>query len=211
MRIFTSIWAKKTARQAIAALFLIGVLGLLAVVFLHCGGGQADLCDCTPNEPDTVDYRHLAKHVPLPDVPAQEINVDTILGWPQTAALPPDAPRTGRELQLFHIAKAFVQNASVNSGDCDIHVEISQTPDKTAPRVITETPVDGEYCSARKSIQAQLSEHGFRLDAQHGGELPQALAAEVLGMAFEDFEHNRGSPHVATPWELHPATVTLLQ
>jgi len=25
----------------------------------------------------------------------------------------------------------------------------------------------------------------------HGGELPQALPAQILGMAFEDFEHNR--------------------
>jgi hypothetical protein len=29
-------------------------------------------------------------------------------------------------------------------------------------------------------------------------------------MAFEDFDHNRGSVHVATIWELHPATVNLL-
>jgi hypothetical protein len=210
MQVPSPIRAKKSATQAVATLVLIGALGLLTATYLHCGGGQ-DLCNCTPEEPDTADYRHLAKHVPIPNASAQEIDVDTILSWPQGAPLPTDAPRTGRELQVFHIAKAFVQNVSVISRDCDIHVEISQTPDKTTPRVITEIPVDGEYCSARKSIQAQLSEHGFRLDAQHGGELPQALAAEVLGMAFEDAEHNRGSPQVATLWELHPATVTLLQ
>jgi hypothetical protein len=28
-------------------------------------------------------------------------------------------------------------------------------------------------------------------------------------MAFEDFEHNRGSAQVATLWELHPAIVTI--
>ena len=43
----------------------------------------------------------------------------------------------------------------------------------------------------------------------HGGELPQALPAQILGMAFEDFEHNRGSAQVATVWDLHPAIVTL--
>lgn len=47
-------------------------------------------------------------------------------------------------------------------------------------------------------------------DAQHGGELPQAFPVEVLGMAFEDFEHGRGSPQVATVWELHPAKVNLV-
>jgi hypothetical protein len=31
-----------------------------------------------------------------------------------------------------------------------------------------------------------------------------------LGLAFEDFDHNRGSAQVATIWELHPAIVNLL-
>src|SRR3984893_11318839 len=74
----------------------------------------------------------------------------------------------------------------VNSVDCDITFEVSQTADKKARRVIVETPVDTELCSARKNIQTQLAQHGVRLDAEHGGELPQALPADVLGMAFED-------------------------
>jgi hypothetical protein len=197
---------------------LLGLLALLAVSHVDCVGTSElgtvepqDLCNCLPIEPDIADYRHVAKHVSLPNVPAEEITVDTILSWPQgLPVLPADAPRTGRELQLFHIADAFLQNASVNSGDCDVHMEISQTADKAGPRVVVETPVDSEYCSARKAIQSQLSDHGFRLDAQHGGELPDALPAEVLGMAFEDFEHDRGSPQIATLWELHPATVKLL-
>jgi hypothetical protein len=86
-------------------------------------------------------------------------------------------------------------------------MEISHTADKTAPRMIVETPVDSEYCSARQNLQVQLKQHGFLLDSQHGGELRQALPVDVLGMAFEDFEHDRG--HVATPWEIHPAIVAL--
>jgi len=116
----------------------------------------------------------------------------------------PDAPRTGRELQVFHVALSFLQNVHVNGEDRDVDLEISQTADRNAPRVIVETPVDSEFCSARKNIQSQLAQHGFRLDVEHGGELPQALPAEVLGMAFEDFEHNRGSGQVTTLWELHP-------
>jgi len=198
--------------------FLLGSLVFVASASTYCGYGSKlgtiepqDLCNCLPIEPDIADYRHLAKHVPIPNVTAQEITVDVILGWPQDLALPPDSPRAGRELQVFHVAQAFLQNASVNSGDCDIHLEISATSDKNSPRVVVETPVDSEYCTARHSIQSQLVRHGFRLDAQHGGELPQAIPAEVLGMAFEDFEHDRGSGQVATVWELHPATVNLLQ
>jgi hypothetical protein len=95
----------------------------------------------------------------------------------------------------------------VNAVDCDISMEISQTAEKNSPRMIVETPVDSEYCSARQNLQAQLKQHGFQLDSQHGGELPQALPIDVTGMAFEDFEHNRGN--VATLWEIHPAIVTL--
>jgi hypothetical protein len=190
---------------------------LLVLIIVSCTGQDygvlqptpEDLCKCLPIEPDIADYRHLAKHVPIPDVPIQEATVETILGWAQDPVIPPDAPRTGRELEVFHIATAFLQNASVNAVDCDVVMEISKVSDKNAARMIVETPVDGEYCSVRQNIQAQLKHHGFRLDSQHGGELPQALAVDVVGMAFEDFEHDRGTTQVATLWELHPAIVNL--
>ena len=168
-----------------------------------------DLCKCLPIEPDIADFRHLAKHQAIPSMTPVETDVSTMLTWPQDAFVAPDAPRTGRELQVFHVASAFLQEASVNAADCDVHFEISQTADKTAPRVIVETPVDSEFCSARQNAQAQLAKHNFRLDSQHGGELPTALPVSVLGMAFEDFDHNRGSAQVATNWELHPAIVTI--
>ena len=190
----------------------------LGILFFSCKGSDfgflqpnsENLCKCLPIEPDIADYRHAAKHVAIPKITPVEINVDTILAWPEDVIpLPSDQPRTGQELQLFHIAQAFLQEASVNAADCDIHFEISQTADKTAPRVIVETPVDSEYCSARQNVQSQLANHGFRLDSQHGGELAQALPAEITGMAFEDFEHDRGSAQVATLWELHPAILNI--
>jgi hypothetical protein len=196
---------------------LIRSIILLALLCTACNGtdygvlqpNPEDLCKCLPIEPDIADFRHLEKHVPIPNIAAQEIGVDTILSWTQDEFVAPDAPRTGRELQVFHVANAFVQVASVNAADCDVVFEISMTADKNAPRVIVETPVDNEFCSARQSAQSQLAKHGFKLDSQHGGELPQALPVAVLGMAFEDFEHNRGSAQVATLWELHPAIVTI--
>ena len=60
------------------------------------------LCKCLPIEPDLADYRHLAKHVPIPDVPIQVVTVTTILVWAQDPLIPPDAPRSGRELEVFH-------------------------------------------------------------------------------------------------------------
>jgi hypothetical protein len=168
-----------------------------------------DLCQCLPIEPDIADFRHIAKHQPIPSMTPVETDVTTMLTWPQDAFVAPDAPRTGRELQVFHVASAFVQEASVNAADCDVHFEISQTADKSAARVIVETPVDSEYCSARQNAQAQLAKHSFRLDSQNGGELPTALPAEILGMAFEDFSHSQGSAQVKTVWELHPAIVTI--
>lgn len=198
-------------------ILLIGGIALFALLCVSCNGttfgvlqpNPEDLCKCIPIEPDIADFRHLAKHVPIPAIAAQEIGVDTILSWTQDTIVAPDAPRTGRELQVFHVATAFLQEASVNAADCDVHFEISMIADKNAPRVIVETPVDTEFCSARQNAQSQLAKHAFKLDSQHGGELPQALPVDVLGMAFEDFEHNRGSVHVQTIWELHPAIVTI--
>ncbi len=203
--------------QPLKQILLIGSVTLFALLCVACNGGSygivqpnpADLCKCLPVEPDILDFRHIAKHVPISAIAAQEIGVDTILSWTQDTVVLPDAPRTGRELQVFHVATAFLQEASVNAADCDVHFEISMTADKNAPRVIVETIVDSEFCSARQAAQSQLKKHGFTLDSSHGGELPQALPIAVLGMAFEDFDHTRGSVHVATNWELHPAIVTI--
>jgi hypothetical protein len=186
------------------------LLGVLVCVACGTQGRIKDICGCLALEPDAADYRHNAKHVAIPSGTPQEIDVATILAWPQDLALPIDQPRTGRELQLMHISQAFLENASVNPGDCDVHMEISQVASKTAPRVVIETPIDSEYCSARRSLQSQLKQKGFQLDIQHGGDLAQPLPVSVLGLPFEDFEHGRGSPQVSTVWEIHPAIVTLL-
>jgi len=197
----------------------VGILAVTVGLAISCASvnlGQIepqDLCKCSPLD-QGVEYRHDEKHVPIPDVTPEETTIDTIYSWPQNDPGSLDPPRTGVELQVFHIAVAFVQEVSINSDDCDIHVEISQTADKDARRIIVETPVDSEYCSARKDLQAQLAKHGFTLDPTHGGELPAGLPADVIGLAFLDFDHKaiglgRGSAQVKTLWELHPAIVNL--
>jgi len=167
-----------------------------------------NICSCLPALPDLSDYRHAAKHVPIPSGNPNQITVQQMLTWPTDPVLPPDQPRFGRELQLVQIAQAFLVNASENPGDCDVHLEIAAIPDRNAPRVIIETPVDSEYCDNRKTIQNTLASHGFKMDTTHGGDLLAPLPISVLGLPFEDFEHGRGSAQVATVWEIHPAVVT---
>jgi hypothetical protein len=193
---------------------LMHVQAILLAVFVTISCNSLNhlenICNCLALLPDASDYRHNAKHVPIPSGTPMQITVLDILAWPQTEVLPPDAPRSGRELQLVQVVQAYLINASENPGDCDVHLEIAATPDKNAPRVIIETPVDTEYCSNRQLIQSTLARHGFKMDTTHGGDLVQPLPITVLGLPFEDFEHGRGSPQVATLWEIHPALVTFL-
>jgi Putative transposase len=61
---------------------------LLTFISQSCGvfnkALNPNICNCLPLEPDVLDYRHAAKHVPLPSGTPQEIDVNTILGWAQT-------------------------------------------------------------------------------------------------------------------------------
>ncbi len=214
-RVIDSLSCRKFGSGNTGKCLLAIACSLLLMGSLSCGvnlgsAEPADLCKCLPLGPDAADYRHAAKHAPIPNITPIEVDVNAVLGWKQDAFMAPDAPRSGRELQVFQIARAYLQNASVNSGDCDVHLEISETSDKNAPRVVVETPVDSEYCSARLGLQSMLRQHGFTLDTTHGGELPRALPVQVVGLAFEDSEHNRGSAQIATVWEIHPAIITAL-
>ena len=197
------------SRRIIVCTLATVVLSLMA----SCGGGGRDPCHCTPAASDTQDFRHAEKHVPLPAVPPTETTVAQILSWPLGPDPAGNAPRTGRELILYHIANAYLENARIVSSDCDFHLEISDVRDPSAARIIVETPNDSEYCPARQANQSGLAHHGFEIMAVDAtqSELPQPLAVSVLGLAFRDFEHIRGSAQVATTWELHPAVVTLLE
>ncbi|MFB3813980.1 MAG: hypothetical protein ACE14L_07690 [Terriglobales bacterium] len=110
---------------------------------------------------------------------------------------------------MYRIRSAYLQLATIKP-DCDIHMEISQTADVNAPRMIVETPVDKPYCSARDQLRQQLAARGFSLGPL-SGQLPQPFRVEVTGLAFLDYEHDRGLPQVATAWELHPAIVRIIE
>lgn len=136
----------------------------------------------------------------------QEVTVADVLAWAKTTDPGFGAARSGRELQLFHIAKAYLQNVYIVKDDCDLHMELSNTAEPTAPRIVVETPVDPTFCPARKSLNEALKAKGLSMT---WGTV-NAIPVSVTGMAFEDYDHKRGSQYVATPWELHPAEVTVL-
>src|SRR5947208_2746813 len=132
--------------------------GVLAALVISCGTSNSDPCgDYRPCAPDSEDFRYTEKHVPIPTATPTEITVGTMLSWPQQPVPTAATPRTGRELQLFHISKAFVQAVWLQPTDCDIHMEIADTPNKSAPRVIIETPRDAEFCPQRKQEMALIS------------------------------------------------------
>jgi hypothetical protein len=69
-----------------------------------------------------------------------------------------------------------------------------------------ETPVDPEYCTARKTLQSALRDHGVELSVlQQEVEIP--FPVSVRGLPYQDAKHKRGSVHVATVWEIHPAVL----
>jgi hypothetical protein len=187
--------------------FLLKLLaGSLLLASSCLAADKLDVCGCKPRSEKPTDYRFAAKHIPLPDMQPQVISVQDMLSWDQSENPRNDAPRKGRELQLVTIPRAFVQFAWAYRGDCDIHIEISATPDKDAPRAIVETPVDPEYCEARKTLQSTLHDHGVELSVLQQ-EVPNPFPVSVRGLPYQDAKHKRGSEHVATVWEIHPAVL----
>ena len=195
--------------------FRIFSLSIVIAAVLSCGGNNHSLqqqlqsiCNCQPEPGFDTEFRHAEKHIPLPAGPTTPVTVEQILAWKQHEIVA-DGPRHGRENTLVQVDNAYLQWASVQTSDCDLHLEISATPEKSAPRVMVETPIDTEYCPARTNLQTQLQQRGIDLNGVEGGELPIPLPVVIQGLPFEDFEHNRGSALLATSWELHPAIVTL--
>ena len=171
------------------------------------------LCSCKPTHITKDDWRIEFKNGSLPSGQPQDVTVAEILAWPQGSEPGPRTPRSGRELALFRIPKAYMQTAFLRESDCDLHIEISESPDKDAPRMIVETPGTAEYCQTRTTMFTDLKQRGITL-THLNQELPQPLSVEVVGTAFRDQEHPvwfaRGSSKVTTLWELHPAEVKLL-
>jgi hypothetical protein len=136
--------------------------------------------------------------------------VAAILAWPQGPEPGPRTPRSGPEVKMYRIRQAYMQTVFLRKGDCDLHIEISEQPDKNAPRMIVETPGTSSYCAARTKMYADLQHRGISL-TDLNQELSPPVLVEVEGVAFRDQAHTvwfaRGSDRVKTLWEIHPAIV----
>jgi len=170
------------------------------------------LCDCRPTHITKDDWRIEYKNGALPALEPEETTVAAILGWPEGPEPGPRTSRSGPELKMYWIRHAYMQTIFLRKGDCDLHVEISEQPDKKAPRIIVETPGTSTYCAARTKMYADLQLRGIAL-TDLNQELSPLVPVEVEGVAFRDQAHTvwfaRGSDRVKTLWEIHPAIVRI--
>ena len=176
---------------------------------------EGQICDCKPTAVSSDDWRIAIKSVPIPtDVTPIEITVEEILKWPKGNMPVATAPRSGPELQVYRIKRAYIQAAFLREGDCDFDLEISEEAGKDAPRMVVETPGMAEFCPARRDFMLGLQRNRVVL-TNWSQELDQPLPAEVTGLAFRDQWHPfwipRAGPEVKTLWELHPAVIRILQ
>lgn len=170
------------------------------------------LCDCKPTHITKDDWRIEYKNGALPALQPEDTTVAAILAWPEGAEPGPRTPRSGPELKMYRIRQAYMQTVFLRKGDCDLHIEISEQPDKNAPRMIVETPGTSTYCAARTKMYADLQHRRISL-TDLNQELSPPVLVEVEGVAFRDQAHTvwfaRGSDRVKTLWEIHPAIVRI--
>jgi hypothetical protein len=100
---------------------------------------------CADDYPDCMDHvevlREKIGRLRVEIAQIQELNKQYRLG-----------ESNGPGAQIFHIANACLQKPSANALDRDVSMEISHIADKSASRMIVETPVDSEYCAARQNL-----------------------------------------------------------
>jgi hypothetical protein len=171
------------------------------------------LCACKPTHITKDDWRIEFKNGDLPNGEPEQTTVAAILTWPEGPEPGPRTPRSGNELKLYRIPKAYLQTVFFRKSDCDLHLEVSEISDKNAPRMIIETPGATEYCPARTQVYAELQRRGIPV-TDLNQELASPLPVQIIGVPFRDQAHPvwfaRGSDRVATLWELHPAIVKML-
>jgi hypothetical protein len=128
-------------------------------------------------------------------------DIPTVTGLPNS-----EIPNSDE--QTVYALTGYVMLAKHAPDDCDIHLEIADTADTTAPRVIVEIPARLPH------VQSQLI---ALLSLKKGTKTFTDATAPQLhfqGYGFFDLSHrvktgakqghNHGSAHVATLFELHP-------
>ena len=88
-------------------ILLVGSITLLALLGVACNGGSVgvlqpnpeDLCKCLPIEPDIADFRHLEKHVPIPNIARRKLALILFSVGRRTPSSPPTRHERGESLK----------------------------------------------------------------------------------------------------------------
>lgn len=134
-----------------------------------------------------------------------------MLTWPVGTTPPATRCAVAGSQRFIKFPAPMFKNARLISSDCDLHFELSDLPDTSAPHVVVETPMDPEYCPSRRAIAAAFEQHHFQLRAVNASQaqLAQALPVSLLGWRFRISSTEGGTAQVTSPWELHPAEVSV--
>jgi hypothetical protein len=90
-------------------IYLTSMTILVALATVSCSGQDfgflqptpEDLCKCVPLEPDIADYRHAAKHVPIPEIVAQKLRSRSFLRGRRISSYLPTRHELGANLRFF--------------------------------------------------------------------------------------------------------------
>jgi hypothetical protein len=121
---------------------------------------------------------------------------------------------------------AFLWQAKVEGNDCEIHLELNDSPtDSSVKRVIVEIPPDPDVSSDYQTM-LQLIKKTFPKTTVFGPDIAfrfkRSVHMKITGFGFFDGVHEHfaqteggngghGSPSVQTFWELHPGWHVVFQ
>jgi hypothetical protein len=166
----------------------IGALSLIAVAFVCALRAEGFwLPNCTPTTKNHERWP-VKTHKTPKEVHAREITVAGLIAedLPAVTGLP-NTSLAGTDAENLYAWTAFVMLVKRGSEDCDIHMEVADTADPSAPRVIVEVPPTFPPDQAR---MAKLL--GLKTISASGKKFTAANAKQLhfLGYGFFDLPHH---------------------
>jgi len=197
---------------------------LLSLLSITAYGQITVTCPPPKFKPQSSQYRGDVKHRAPGSPTGMVIGAANMYGFPNVTVAKAGAakhqPMPGsKETQAFTL-DAFLWQAKVESNDCEIHLELSDSQTKsTARRVIVEIPPDSAFDSDYQKV-LKLIDQTFPGTTKFGPDktfrFTTPVHMRITGFGFFDGVHKgfagsqggnggHGSAAVKTFWELHPA------
>jgi hypothetical protein len=187
-----------------------GTYFVVALTLVTVGGAHKPIPTCGHGDHQRQVMK--MRRVPAVMVAAPPIaTVHDVVGWqvPVIAAKRADVPVDPRERQVYEVT-AYVRLLKLSDDDCDMHLQLSDSPD-SGPQIVVEIPINQP--AARDAIEKLVGHATTTPKVYEGDESPRIT---VLGFAFLDLAHagsidhwtkeghGHGTAAVKTLWELHP-------